>query len=265
MVVYPAILVCTMLATPETAFSKISSVHGSSGQILLVEDEETIRETISLTLKSEGYSVITAADGRMALELIRSYTEKLRGNELPELDLIILDIMLPGVNGIDLCRFLRREGALVPVLMLSAKGTEADRVVGLEVGADDYLTKPFGMRELVARCRALLRRQRLMNSEATNVIRCRGISLYPQECRVTVDEQQVNLSPKEFRILELFMSYPRRVWPREQLLEKIWGPDFIGDSKTVDVHIRWLREKIEQDPSNPAYLVTVRGFGYRFG
>jgi two-component system, OmpR family, phosphate regulon response regulator PhoB len=116
MAIYPAIVSGTMLATPETAFSKIASVHGSSGQILIVEDEETIRETISLTLKNEGYSVTSAADGRMALELIRSYTEKLRGNELPELDLIILDIMLPGVNGIDLCRFLRREGALVPRL-----------------------------------------------------------------------------------------------------------------------------------------------------
>ncbi|MGB8702068.1 MAG: response regulator transcription factor, partial [Thermosynechococcaceae cyanobacterium] len=144
--------------------------------------------------------------------------------------------------------------------------TEADRVVGLEVGADDYLAKPFGMRELVARCRALLRRQRQLSLEApANVIRCGEISLFPQECRVTVDQQNINLSPKEFKILELFMSYPRRVWPREQLLEKIWGPDFIGDSKTVDVHIRWLREKIEKEPSNPQYLVTVRGFGYRFG
>lgn len=254
-----------MIATLEATLSEMSSVHGSSGQILLIEDEETIRETIALTLKNEGYSVTTAADGRTALDLIRAYMEKLKSNELPELDLIILDIMLPGINGIDLCRFLRREGAPVPVLMLSAKGTEADRVVGLEVGADDYLSKPFGMRELVARCRALLRRQRLMNTDALNVVRIRGISLFPQECRVTVDDRQVNLSPKEFRILELFMSYPRRVWPREQLLEKIWGPDFIGDSKTVDVHIRWLREKIEQDPSNPEYLVTVRGFGYRFG
>ncbi len=254
-----------MLSTMESTFHKPSSIETSTGHILLVEDEETIRETIALTLRSEGYSVVTAADGRAALDLIRTYAEQPQGGDLPPLDLIILDIMLPGINGLDLCRFLRREGALIPVLMLSAKGTEGDRVVGLEVGADDYLTKPFGMRELVARCRALLRRQRLLNSESANVIRCRDIALYPQECRVTVNDQNVNLSPKEFRILELFISYPRRVWPREQLLEKIWGPDFIGDSKTVDVHIRWLREKIEKDPSNPDYLVTVRGFGYRFG
>jgi two-component system, OmpR family, phosphate regulon response regulator PhoB len=254
-----------MLATMDSPFSKISPVHPSSGNILLVEDEETIRETISLALRNESYSVVTAVDGRTALELIRTVIEKSRNNEPLEVDLIILDIMLPGINGLDLCRFLRREGILIPVLALSAKGTEADRVVGLEVGADDYLTKPFGMRELVARCRALLRRQRQLSAESANVIRCREISLFPQECRVTVGDTEVNLSPKEFRILELFMSYPRRVWPREQLLEKIWGPDFIGDSKTVDVHIRWLREKIEKDPSNPEYLVTVRGFGYRFG
>lgn len=254
-----------MLSTTQSTLNKSSSIESSTGHILLVEDEETIRETISLTLRSEGYSVVTAADGRTALDLIRTYADQLPGGDLPPLDLVILDIMLPGINGLDLCRFLRREGAAIPVLMLSAKGTEGDRVVGLEVGADDYLTKPFGMRELVARCRALLRRQRLLNSESANVIRCRDICLYPQECRVTVNDQDVNLSPKEFRILELFISYPRRVWPREQLLEKIWGPDFIGDSKTVDVHIRWLREKIEKDPSNPDYLVTVRGFGYRFG
>jgi two-component system phosphate regulon response regulator PhoB len=255
-----------MLSAMESAFHKPSTLETSTGHILLVEDEETIRETITLTLRSEGYTVLTAADGRTALDLIRTYTDRSQGNnDRPPLDLIILDIMLPGINGLDLCRFLRREGSSIPVLMLSAKGTEGDRVVGLEVGADDYLTKPFGMRELVARCRALLRRQRLLTSESNNVIRCREIALYPQECRVTVNDQNVNLSPKEFRILELFMSYPRRVWPREQLLEKIWGPDFIGDSKTVDVHIRWLREKIEADPSNPDYLVTVRGFGYRFG
>lgn len=255
-----------MLATMESTFGKISSVHPSPGHILLVEDEETIRETICLALRNEGYSVVTAADGRTALDLIRTYTENVAANqEQADLDLLILDVMLPGVNGLDLCRFLRKAGALTPVLMLSAKGTESDRVMGLEVGADDYLTKPFGMRELVARCRALIRRQRLMQAESLDVIKCRHICLYPQECRVTVGDEEVNLSPKEFKILELFMSYPRRVWPREHLLEKVWGADFIGDSKTVDVHIRWLREKIEKDPSNPEYLVTVRGFGYRFG
>jgi two-component system, OmpR family, phosphate regulon response regulator PhoB len=136
-------------------------------------------------------------------------------------------------------------------------------VVGLEIGADDYLTKPFGMRELIARCRALIRRQNQQGSR--NSLTHEDISLYPEECRVTVGEKELNLSPKEFRLLELFMSHPKRVWSRESLLEKIWGHDFVGDSKTVDVHIRWLREKLEVDPSHPKYLVTIRGFGYRFG
>jgi two-component system, OmpR family, phosphate regulon response regulator PhoB len=236
-----------------------------SGRILVVEDEDVIRETIALALKEEGYEVLAAADGRSALEMVRSTPQTVRQEDDAALDLIVLDLMLPGINGLDLCRLIRREGYSVPILMLSAKGSETDRVVGLEVGADDYLTKPFGMRELVARCRAMLRRQRTGGSAHSAVLRFQEILLYPQECRVVVRGLEVNLSPKEFRILELFISYPRRVWSREQLLERIWGPDFIGDSKTVDVHIRWLREKIEQDPSHPEYLLTVRGFGYRFG
>lgn len=248
------------------------------GRVLVVEDEELICETISLALSEEGYEVLTAADGRTALELIHQAEESEPnfahrsgfGNprQLPvqPFDLIILDLMLPYINGLDLCRLIRREGNSVPILMLSAKSSETDRVVGLEVGADDYLTKPFGMRELVARCRALLRRYNHLQVEPEQPsLKFRDITLYPHECRVVVRGEEINFSPKEFKILELFMSYPRRVWSREQLLERIWGPDFIGDSKTVDVHIRWLREKLEIDPSNPEYLVTVRGFGYRFG
>lgn len=247
------------------------------GRILLVEDEELIRETIALALIDEGYDVVAVEDGRAALDLLHQTDES--GNycgkkqspstpaaEQPGFDVIVLDLMLPYVNGLDLCRIIRREGNNVPILMLSAKGSETDRVVGLEVGADDYLTKPFGMRELIARCRALLRRQHQFQAEPEQpLLKFSDITLYPQECRVLVRGEEVNFSPKEFKILELFMSYPRRVWSREQLLERIWGPDFIGDSKTVDVHIRWLREKLETDPSNPEYLVTVRGFGYRFG
>ncbi|MGF1602918.1 MAG: response regulator transcription factor [Thermosynechococcaceae cyanobacterium] len=253
-----------MLST-DSALQQIGSLSVTVDQILLVEDEENIRETVALALKKEGYQVSTAADGRSALEFLQSLKRSGHSSEGPEIDLIILDVMLPSINGLDLCRFLRREGSAVPVLMLSAKGTEADRVVGLEVGADDYITKPFGIRELVARCRALLRRSRRNQQNQGAKLQYREICLYTEECRVTVQNQEVNLAPKEFRILELFLSYPRRVWPREQILEKIWGPDFIGDSKTVDVHIRWLREKIEVDPSKPEYLVTVRGFGYRFG
>lgn len=245
--------------------TKSSQSDVKLGRVLLVEDEELIRETVALALSEEGYEVLMAEDGRSALNFSCRADD---GNylEFPDVDLIILDLMLPYVNGLDLCRLIRHQGSSVPILILSAKGSETDRVVGLEVGADDYLTKPFGMRELVARCRALLRRHRQAQPQTSgSSLRFQDIVLYPQECRVTVRNEEINLSPKEFRILELFMSNPRRVWSREQLIEKVWGPDFMGDSKTVDVHIRWLREKMEIDPSRPEYLTTVRGFGYRFG
>ena len=237
------------------------------GHILVVEDEDLIRETIALALSEEGYEVITASNGRQALDLLQASLEKPSNASFGTVvDLIILDLMLPYVNGLDLCRLMRREGNSIPILILSAKGSETDRVVGLEVGADDYLTKPFGMRELVARCRALLRRQQqFQTASKSSTLHYQGISLCAEECRVTVRGILVNFSPKEFKLLELFMTHPKRVWSRDQLLERIWGPDFIGESKTVDVHIRWLREKLERDPSNPEYLVTVRGFGYRFG
>jgi two-component system, OmpR family, phosphate regulon response regulator PhoB len=234
----------------------------SLGKILVVEDEALIRETIELALQEEGFEVRTICDGRTALEMLQAVAPQ---SNL-DFSLVILDLMLPNVNGLDICRLLRRQNNVVPILMLSAKGTETDRVVGLEVGADDYLTKPFGMRELIARCRALLRRQQQFQTQQDGQHLSFGpISLYPQECRVTISDTEINLSPKEFKLLELFIAHPKRVWSREQLLEKVWGHDFIGDSKTVDVHIRWLREKLEIDPSHPQYLVTIRGFGYRFG
>ncbi|MEM8602917.1 MAG: response regulator transcription factor [Cyanobacteria bacterium P01_H01_bin.121] len=233
-------------------------------RILVVEDEDLIRDTISLTLQEEGYEVQAVAEGRSVLNLFHQAVSQEDWDEQKP-DLVILDLMLPYVNGLDLCRFIRRQGSTIPILILSAKGTETDRVVGLEVGADDYLIKPFGMRELVARCRALLRRAQTQTQGPQQVLKFQNIALYPHECRVTLDGSEINLSPKEFKLLELFISHPRRVWSREQLLEKVWGPDFMGDSKTVDVHIRWLREKLEAQPSNPVYLQTVRGFGYRFG
>lgn len=233
---------------------------GQMSRVLVVEDENLIRDMLVMALEAEGMQLATASDGRAALALLQ--TEPNFG-EFP-FDLVILDLMLPQINGLDICRFLRHQGNPVPILILSAKGSETDRVLGLEVGADDYLTKPFSMRELIARCRALLRRQRLGIPQAP-VLQFKEISLYPQECRVMVRNEEVSLSPKEFRLLELFITHPRRVWSREQLLDQIWGADFVGDSKTVDVHIRWLREKLEKDPSHPEYVVTVRGFGYRFG
>ncbi|MFN5594628.1 MAG: winged helix-turn-helix domain-containing protein [Aphanizomenon sp.] len=248
--------------TSELAKYAVRKDIGQTSRILIVEDEELIREILVVALEEEGYDVITANDGRTAIEYLNSCENN--PEELP-LDLVLLDLMLPQINGLDVCRFLRHQGNSVPILMVSAKGSETDRVLGLEVGADDYLTKPFSMRELVARCRSLLRRQRLSASQHIPVLKYKDITLNTQECRVTVRGEEANLSPKEFRLLELFMNYTRRVWSREQLLDQIWGLDFVGDSKTVDVHIRWLREKLEEDPSHPEYIITVRGFGYRFG
>ncbi len=233
-------------------------------RILVVEDEDVIRDMIVLALEDEGYEVTAVSNGRTALNLLQQEEKNPKVTET-DFDMLILDLMLPQVNGLDICRLLRYQGNIIPILILSAKASETDRVLGLEVGADDYLTKPFSMRELVARCRALIRRQNLTTSSSSSVKQFRDISLYTQECRVTVGEEEISLSPKEYRLLELFMSYPRRVWSREQLIEQIWGPDFLGDTKTVDVHIRWLREKLEKDPGQPEYLITVRGFGYRFG
>ncbi len=235
---------------------------GYTTRILVVEDEDLIRDMVVLALKEQGYEVVTATNGRAALSLLQTPDSTTTD---PIVDLVVLDLMLPQVNGLDICRLLRYQGNTVPILILSAKASETDRVLGLEVGADDYLTKPFSMQELVARCRALLRRQRFTTVPHNQVLQFRDLVLSREECRVLVRGEEANLSPKEFRLLELFMSYPRRVWSREHLIDQVWGADFLGDTKTVDVHIRWLREKLEEDPSKPNYIVTVRGFGYRFG
>lgn len=232
----------------------------------MVDDEILIRETVALALKDEGYRVEVAEDGTTALEMLGTGAAQAYAAANAPFDLAILDLMLPGVGGLDLCRMIRHCSLDIPILILSARGSETERVVGLEVGADDYLAKPFGMRELVARCRALLRRyRRTQVAPESSVLVYRDITLYLNELRVTIEEREVALSPKEFRILELFMNNPNRVWGREELIDKVWGPEFMGDRKTVDVHIRWLREKIEADPSSPQYIVTLRGFGYRFG
>ena len=250
-----------MLSLQTTKASDKSKL-AQTNRILLIEDEDLIRDMILVALEEEGYEVHTANNGRSALNMLQS-PDFSRDKLNP--DLIILDLMLPEINGLDICRLLRYQGDITPILVVSAKSSETDRVLGLEVGADDYLTKPFSMRELIARCRALLRRQGYISSSTSSIQKYRDISLFPEECRVTVRDVEVSLSPKEFRLLELFMSYPRRVWSREQLIEQVWGADFLGDTKTVDVHIRWLREKLEAEPSQPEYLITVRGFGYRFG
>lgn len=230
----------------------------ATGRLLVVEDDDSIRETVGEALKAEGYEVMTSSNGKEALSLLTDESRQ-------PVDLLVLDLMLPGLGGLDLCRELRRVSNNTPILVISARDGETDRVLGLEVGADDYLVKPFGLRELVARCRALLRRARQLPNTPAEIQQHRNLCLYMSECRVTRDGEDLNLSPKEYKILELFIQHPKRVWSRDQLLEKIWGLDFVGDTKTVDVHIRWLREKIEKNPSAPELIRTVRGFGYRFG
>ncbi len=230
-------------------------------RILLVEDDKSIRLTVSETLSSEGFRVSSFKDGLSALDFINNDIKK-------DIDLIILDLMLPGLNGLELCRKIRNDEDYTPILILSAKDNESDRVLGLEVGADDYLTKPFGLNELIARSRALIRRSKRNKKyieKSKTVLEFNHIKMFLEECRVTSFDKEITLSPKEFKLLELFMKNPKRVWSRDLILEKIWEIDFIGDTKTVDVHVRWLREKLEEDPSAPKFLKTVRGFGYKFG
>lgn len=226
-------------------------------KILLVDDEEAIIESIEFALKQEGFEVVKAGDGQQALQKV----------QLEKPNLIVLDLMLPEVSGLEVCRILRRERNEVPIIMLTAKGEEIDRVIGLEVGADDYLVKPFSLRELTARIRALLRRSKPADTESGDVEihQYDDLAMNLTEHKVTVQGKLVELSPKEFKILAMLMSSPNKVFSREDLLEQVWGLDFYGDTKTVDVHIRWLREKIESDASNPKYVQTVRGFGYRLG
>ena len=230
-------------------------------RILLVEDDKSIRLTVSETLSSEGFRVSSFKDGLSALDFINNDIKK-------DVDLIILDLMLPGLNGLELCRKIRNDEDYTPILILSAKDNESDRVLGLEVGADDYLTKPFGLNELIARSRALIRRSKRNKKyieKSKTVLEFNHIKMFLEECRVTSFDREITLSPKEFKLLELFMKNPKRVWSRDLILEKIWEIDFIGDTKTVDVHVRWFREKLEEDPSAPKFLKTVRGFGYKFG
>jgi len=222
-------------------------------KILVVEDEPTLVTTLKFNLEREGYSVVAASDGEAGVSSARA--------ERP--DLIVLDLMLPGIDGIEVCRILRRE-MTTPILMLTAKTEEVDKVVGLELGADDYVTKPFGMRELLARVRALLRR-------AEKSTREEGESAVSGDLRVDLARRQVYkggeplaLKPKEYELLAYFVRHKGRAFTREQLLREIWGYDFLGDSRTVDVHVRWLRQKIEDEPSKPTRLITLRGTGYRF-
>ena len=222
--------------------------------VLVVEDEENLVEALRYNLEHEGYAVLTAPDGGSGLETARA--------ALP--DLVILDVMLPNLDGLEVCRILRRETD-VPILMLTAKGEEIDRVVGLEIGADDYVTKPFSMRELMARVRAMLRRPRkTASARMAEPLRSGSLAVDVDAHQASLNGEELRLKPREFDLLALFMRNPGRAFTRDQILEQLWGHDYIGDVRTVDVHVRWLREKIEADPSAPARIITIRGVGYRF-
>jgi len=225
----------------------------SAGKILVVEDEETLLEVLRYNLDKEGYDVVTAGDGIQALNSARS--------ESP--DLIILDIMLPLLDGFEVCRILRKD-MTVPMIMLTAKEEEIDKVLGLELGADDYIVKPFSMRELKARVKAILRRPALQAKPGEGgVLRIADLTVDLAKHQVSVGEAEVSLTPKEYDLLAYLAGNKGMVFSREHLLERVWGYDYIGDIRTVDVHIRWLREKLEADPSKPRRLITVRGVGYR--
>ena len=238
-----------------------------SEKVLVVEDDLTLMETLEYNLARQGYEVLTASDGWLALDVARK--------ECP--DLIVLDIMLPGLDGLEVCRILRKEMA-VPILMLTARADEVDKVVGLEVGADDYLSKPFSMRELLARVKALLRRVRLIREELAAEVQVPQLMREGEREALVFDDLTIDLTrheviwqgetmrlkPKEYDLL-VFLARNRGIaLSRDLILERVWGWDYGGGSRTVDVHVRWLREKIEADPANPTRIVTVRGVGYCF-
>ena len=227
--------------------------------ILVVEDDVTLRELLKYNLQKEGYGVLTARDGGEALELY--------DKNKPQL--IILDIMLPVINGTEVCRIIRGKSQ-IPIIMLTAKTEEVDKVVGLELGADDYVTKPFSMRELTARIKAVLRRSEIGKgagdapAEMHGFLKAGDISIDLMKHMVLCKGKEVELNPKEFELLVLLLRNRGQVINREQILRKVWGYDYIGNDRTVDVHMRWIRQKLEEDPENPRYLITVRGYGYKF-
>ncbi|MCD4786451.1 MAG: response regulator transcription factor [Candidatus Eremiobacteraeota bacterium] len=221
-------------------------------KILVVDDEKNIVELVKYNLEKEGYEVLTAYDGIQAVERAR----------LDKPDLVILDIMLPGQGGLEVCRILRKE-TRIPIIMATAKGEEIDKILGLELGADDYVTKPFSPRELVARVKAVLRRTSAKAEEKDELIFDQlSVNLIKHE--IHVRGKEVDLKPKEFDLLKLLSTNPGKVFTREFLLEQLWGYDYLGDTRTVDVHMRRLRQKIEKEPSSPRFLKTVHGIGYKF-
>jgi two-component system response regulator RegX3 len=222
-------------------------------RVLVVEDEESFSDALSYMLRREGYEVEVAPTGPDALNLFD------RGGA----DLVLLDLMLPGLSGTEVCRVLRSKSN-VPIIMVTARDTEVDKVVGLELGADDYVTKPFSSRELMARVRAVLRRGTEAEELVTATVEAGPVRMDVERHVVSVDGEQVSMPLKEFDLLELLLRNAGRVLTRGQLIDRVWGSDYVGDTKTLDVHVKRLRSKIEPDPANPKYLVTVRGLGYKF-
>ena len=239
-----------------------------NAKVLIVEDERTLLETLEYNLDKQGYQVYTAENGRDALKIAR--------DKLP--DLIVLDVMLPGIDGFEVCRILRKE-MNVPIIMLTARSEEVDKIVGLEMGADDYLTKPFSMRELLARIKALLRRVELIREELsaqndahddalspsrTAILSFDNLAIDQNRREVRLDGKAVRLKPKEFELLLFLARNQGMALSRDLILERVWGWSYDGNSRTVDVHVRWLREKIEPEPNHASRILTIRGIGYRF-
>jgi len=223
-------------------------------KILVVDDEEHIQELIKFNLEKNGYKVICADNGIDAIKLVKE--------QLPQL--MLLDLMLPGMDGLDVCKEIRKDSSMsnMPIIMITAKGEEIDKIIGLELGADDYITKPFSVRELVARIKAILRRTNMQLVDKTFNIGNLAIDFGKHE--VIKSESKIDLTLKEFELLEILIKNKGRVMTRDFLLDKIWGYEYLGETRTVDVHIRHLRQKIEDDDKNPAYIQTIRGIGYRF-
>ena len=228
-------------------------------RILLVEDEENYRVPLAFSLRRDGFDVVQAADGVEAVEVFEAAGPSGGGS----IDLVLLDLMLPRLSGIEVCRRIRR-ASTVPVIMLTARDSEADTVVGLRIGADDYVTKPYSYRELLARVNAVLRRSRGEEQEpAEPVLEVGRVRMDVERHEVTVDGEAVAMPPREFELLELFMRNPGRALARGEIIDRVWGADYVGDTKTLDVHVKRIRAKIEVEPGEPKLLITVRGVGYK--
>ncbi len=221
-------------------------------KILIIEDEKPLVEALKFTLEKEGYRVEASYDGKSGLDKFKE----------GDIDLVLLDLMLPGVDGIDVCKDIRKESS-VPIIMLTAKDSQVDKILGLELGADDYITKPFNMRELIARIKAVLRRSEKITEDTATHLSWEDIIMDRERHEVTRRGEVLHLTPLEYSLLELFMRHPEKALPREYLITQVWGGNFYGSTKTLDVHIRHLRSKIEEEPSRPRYIQTVRGIGYR--